>query len=156
MFVCSGTGDCSPNILLSPSSYASSYPGWRPLVSFSIKLKTTLISCGYLRYKLHLSLIWTMKAGCPQDSDYLRDHEWLWEHFPPDIRFHSVIVTADNVLTPDTLKLVNMHCSLHIYQGSAHFHSSFFTSTNLLRQQGARTDSSGTMSVTGGFKRIWK
>ena len=50
MFVCSGTEDCSPSILWSPSSYASSYPGWRPLVSFSTKLKTILISCGYLRY----------------------------------------------------------------------------------------------------------
>ena len=96
----------------------------------------------------------TTQSSCRQDSDYLRDHEWLWEHFPPDIRFHSVIVTADNVLTPDTLKLVNDHFLLHIYQGSAHFHSSFFTSTNLLRPQGARTDSSGTMSVTGGFKSL--
>ena len=52
------------------------------------------------------------QSSCRQDSDYLRDHEWLWEHFPPDIRFHSVIVTADNVLTPDTLKLVNMHYSV--------------------------------------------
>ena len=41
-----------------------------------------------------------------QDSDYLRNHEWLWENFPPDIRFHSVIITGDNVLKPETLKLV--------------------------------------------------
>ena len=44
-----------------------------------------------------------------QDSDYLRNHEWLWQHFPPDIRFHSVIVTGDNILTPEGLKLVKYY-----------------------------------------------
>jgi len=46
------------------------------------------------------------KLWIPQDSDYLRNHEWLWENFPPDIRFNSVILTADNVLTPDILKKI--------------------------------------------------
>ena len=49
-----------------------------------------------------------------QDSDYLKNHEWLWEKFPPDLRFHSVIVTGDNVLNPDTLKLL-----LHIHRAVA-------------------------------------
>jgi len=44
------------------------------------------------------------KLWIPQDSDYLRNHEWLWAHFPDDIRFNSVIITADNVLTPEVLK----------------------------------------------------
>ena len=45
-----------------------------------------------------------------QNSDYLRNHEWLWEEFPPDIRFHSVILTGDNMLSrAGLLQLLRIH-----------------------------------------------
>ncbi|XP_023328081.1 Niemann-Pick C1 protein [Eurytemora carolleeae] len=50
------------------------------------------------------------KLWIPQDSDYIRNHEWLWQNFPDDIRFHSVILTGDNVLTPEYIrKLYEVH-----------------------------------------------
>ena len=26
-----------------------------------------------------------------QDSDYIKDHQWLWKNFPTNTRFHSLI-----------------------------------------------------------------
>ena len=43
-----------------------------------------------------------------QNSDYIRNHEWLWANFPDDVRYHSVILTADNVLEPHTIQQVLM------------------------------------------------
>ena len=56
----------------------------------------------------NISLSFRFSHNTFQDSDYLRNHEWLWSNFPPDIRFHSVIVSSEeNILTPDTLRLVS-------------------------------------------------
>lgn len=44
------------------------------------------------------------KLWIPQESDFVKNSEWLWENFPPDLRFHSVIITADNVLEPSVIQ----------------------------------------------------
>ena len=55
-----------------------------------------------------------------QDSDYIRDHEWLWQNFPDELRFHSVIVTGDNVLTPEYVKKVDL--IMLLLQGTMYSH----------------------------------
>merc|ERR1711892_1406909 len=79
-----------------------------PLIFISITLMIPALSCiGLLKFKTENN---PYKLWIPQNSDYLRNHEWLWEHFPDDIRFNSVIITADNVLTPETMKkLLQVH-----------------------------------------------
>lgn len=53
------------------------------------------------------------KLWIPQDSDFVRNTEWLWDNFPQDSRFHSVIVTADNVLSPQVMKhILKIHRNL--------------------------------------------
>ena len=43
------------------------------------------------------------KLWIPKDSDFVKNTDWLWNHYPPNTRFHSVIVTAPNVLNPDVI-----------------------------------------------------
>ena len=46
------------------------------------------------------------KLWIPQSSDFVKNSNWLWKNFPPDSRFHSVIVEADDVLTPKVMRKV--------------------------------------------------
>jgi len=82
--------------------------GKYPLTFICITLLIpALSSIGLLKFKTENN---PYKLWIPQDSDYLRNHEWLWENFPDDIRFNSLILTADNVLTPHVLKkLLKIH-----------------------------------------------
>jgi len=79
-----------------------------PLTFIVITLLIPALSTiGLLKFKTENN---PYKLWIPQNSDYLRNHEWLWEHFPDDIRFNSVIITAENVLTPETMKkLMQIH-----------------------------------------------
>ena len=43
------------------------------------------------------------KLWIPKDSDFVKNTDWLWNHYPPNTRFHSVIVTAPNVLNPEVI-----------------------------------------------------
>jgi len=48
-----------------------------------------------------------MKLWIPQDSGFVENSDWLQEHFPNDIRFHSMILEhKDNVLTPQLIQWV--------------------------------------------------
>ena len=82
--------------------------GKYPLTFIFITLLIPALSyIGLLKFKTENN---PYKLWIPQNSDYLRNHEWLWENFPDDIRFNSLILTADNVLTPQTLKkLLQIH-----------------------------------------------
>lgn len=75
-----------------------------PMVSILACLLIPILSAiGLRNYKTENN---PYKLWIPKDSEYLRDSEWLWENFPPDIRLHSVIITAGNVLKPETLRLL--------------------------------------------------
>ena len=66
-------------------------------------LVTGLFGVGNLKYTPESN---PFKLWIPQNSDFVQNNNWLWQKFPPDTRFHSVIITADNVLTPKVLKHV--------------------------------------------------
>lgn len=42
----------------------------------------------------------------PSDSAFVKNYEWLQENYPPDSRYNNIIVSGDNVLTPEFLKLL--------------------------------------------------
>lgn len=44
-------------------------------------------------------LLWT-----PYGSPFLKDKKWIEENFPKDMRYESVIIEGDNVLTPDHIQ----------------------------------------------------
>ena len=66
-----------------------------------------VVLCGFLSIGLlnFTTEVNPYKLWIPSKSDFVRNTDWLWKNFPPDTRYHSVIVTADNVLKPD----VSMH-----------------------------------------------
>jgi len=102
---------CSSTIVNSLQSFfywygtlLARYPVKSILIALVIPLSCSL---GLLRFKTENN---PYKLWIPQDSDYIRDQEWLWQNFPDDIRFHSVILTGDNVLTPlHVQKLLEIH-----------------------------------------------
>lgn len=64
-----------------------------------------LLSIGLIKFDTEAS---PYKLWIPQNADFVINANWLWENFPSDTRYHSVIVTADNVLTPEVLQYVKM------------------------------------------------
>jgi len=52
-----------------------------------------------------------LKLWIPQESGFVKNSEWLQDHFPNDMRFHSMIVEhPHNVLTPDILRwMLQLH-----------------------------------------------
>ncbi|CAG7727935.1 unnamed protein product [Allacma fusca] len=47
------------------------------------------------------------KLWIPWNSEFVRDSDWLREHFPSPIRFHYAIIAADNILQPRVLHLLH-------------------------------------------------
>lgn len=47
-----------------------------------------------------------MRLWVPQDSEFVRDTEWMFEHFGQGLRMEGMILTADNVLEPEVLAKV--------------------------------------------------
>lgn len=45
----------------------------------------------------------------PEDSDILKNQDWVDENFPVKYRYNMIIVTAPNVLEPSVLKQVGFH-----------------------------------------------
>ena len=52
-----------------------------------------------------------IKLWIPSNSSQRRNTDWLWENYPPDLRFSSMIfVSEDNVLHPDVIRaMYNVH-----------------------------------------------
>ena len=54
-----------------------------------------------------------------QDSRIRQNSQWVDRHFSADVRYESVIVTADNVLTQDVLLFVSFTENLNIFYGQS-------------------------------------
>ncbi|XP_068974093.1 patched domain-containing protein 3-like isoform X2 [Bombus flavifrons] len=48
-----------------------------------------------------------VKLWVPQDSDFVRDTEWMFEQFEQGLRMENMILTADDVLEPEVLARLN-------------------------------------------------
>ena len=45
-----------------------------------------------------------VKLWIPSNSDYRLNNDWMFDNFPRDIRFNSIIFVADNVLKADVIR----------------------------------------------------
>jgi len=45
-----------------------------------------------------------IKLWIPQTSDFSLNYAWLWNHFPPELRQHSIILHSHDVLTPESIQ----------------------------------------------------
>ena len=69
-----------------------------PKKVISLILALVAISClGLLNFQTEANAI---KLWIPQGSDFAQNYDYLWSRYPPNIRTHSVIFTADNILQP--------------------------------------------------------
>lgn len=48
------------------------------------------------------------KLWIPRESSFALNTEWLRDNFPSPVRQSHVIITADNVLDPEVMKLVSI------------------------------------------------
>lgn len=48
-----------------------------------------------------------VKLWVPQDSDFVRDTDWMFKQFKQGLRIENMILTADNVLEPNVLTKLN-------------------------------------------------
>ena len=78
----------------------ASNPWWAILGCFVI---AGLSAIGLLEYRTENN---AFKLWIPDNSEFLENYNFLQEKFPPDTRFNNFIVAADNVLTPDVIRLV--------------------------------------------------
>ncbi|XP_023323071.1 uncharacterized protein LOC111697336 [Eurytemora carolleeae] len=62
---------------------------------------TGLCSIGFMFWKEESD---GLKLWQPQESEYTKQTIWLKENFPPDTRFCSILLLADNVLQPSVLQ----------------------------------------------------
>ena len=46
----------------------------------------------------------TLQLWIPDNSTSRMNMEWLWDNYPNDIRFHTMIFEADNVLDPKVIR----------------------------------------------------
>ena len=73
-----------------------------PFKTIAISLFTVfLCSLGLFRFNTEHDMV---KLWLPRDSDFAVNNEWLWNNFPPDLRFNSIIIKAKNVLTPEVVQ----------------------------------------------------
>ena len=74
----------------------------RPLTTILIcLLVTALAGIGLLRFEAENEGI---KLWIPEDSDFRQNNDWLFENFPRSARFGSLILVADDVLTPSVIQ----------------------------------------------------
>ena len=74
----------------------------KPLLTILICLLVTAIAgIGLLRFRAENEGI---KLWIPEDSDFRQNNDWLFENFPRSARFGSLILVADDVLTPSVIQ----------------------------------------------------
>ena len=47
-----------------------------------------------------------LKLWVPTTSHFVKNNRWLEENFPQDTRYNNVIITGENVLTPEMIIMV--------------------------------------------------
>ncbi len=62
-----------------------------------------LCSVGILKMRMENNGI---RLWIPEDSSQRINNEWLWENFPPELRFSTMLFVADNVLDPDVIRVM--------------------------------------------------
>ena len=45
-----------------------------------------------------------IKLWIPEDSSQRINTDWLWDKYPPELRFASMIFVAENVLEPEVIR----------------------------------------------------
>lgn len=56
-----------------------------------------------------------VRLWVPQNSDFVHDTEWMFQHFEHGLRMENMIITADNVLEPENLAMVFTFISIILY-----------------------------------------
>lgn len=103
----------------------ASLPPWTHVLRYGGKVSSYPLSFSLVFYLLCGvfcgGMYWYREEGnpyklwIPQDSDFVRNTEWLWDNFPPEMRIHSVIITSEtNVLEPEVMEAVSSFC--HSFQ----------------------------------------
>eukprot|EP00095_Tigriopus_kingsejongensis_P012251 snap_masked-scaffold472_size162276-processed-gene-0.4 protein:Tk12251 transcript:snap_masked-scaffold472_size162276-processed-gene-0.4-mRNA-1 annotation:"hypothetical protein DAPPUDRAFT_306990" len=96
--------------LSSDSAYGLKVSRWPLSFTLASLLVCSLCMLGLLNYSEEGN---PYKLWIPQNSDFVRNTDWLWTNFPPDLRFHSVIIKADNVLEPSVIQhILKIHDSV--------------------------------------------
>ena len=78
--------------------YVSKYNYLFILLCFLI---TALSTIGLLKLRMENNGI---KLWIPKDSSQRINTDWLWDNYPPELRFASMIFKAPNVLEPDVIR----------------------------------------------------
>ena len=73
-----------------------------PVIVVSL-LVTGLGAAGLASIRLENNAI---KLWIPQQSDFTRNYNWLYDNHPPEFRQHSIIVHGEDILTPEAIQKV--------------------------------------------------
>lgn len=55
----------------------------------------------FLHWETNIVRLWN-----PDDSESGDNFKWLWKNHPPDLRRHSILFQAENILNRESLKKV--------------------------------------------------
>jgi len=82
--------------------WLGSFTSRKPHIVIALSLILTAIGCAGLPFlQMENNAI---KLWIPQESDFSLNYAWLWSNFPPEVRIHSIIIHADDVLTPEVIQ----------------------------------------------------
>lgn len=76
-------------------------------------LMSAICGLGMIRFELKDS---SAPIWIPENSAVLQNQEWVEDNFPLKYRYNLIIITADNVLSPDVLKQVRHYGSTDLLQ----------------------------------------
>ena len=100
-----GDGSLKEAVLLKMEDFFQWYGqlvATKPLITILLcLLVTALAGVGLLRFQAENEGI---KLWIPEDSDFRQNNDWLFENFPRSARFGSLILVAEDVLTPSVIQ----------------------------------------------------
>ena len=64
---------------------------------------TGLCSIGLLNFTRESTGV---KLWIPENSEFRKNSDWLWENYPPSMRFSTMIFVADNILEADNIRVM--------------------------------------------------
>ena len=75
-------------------AWYGSFVARRPLTMISVCLIVTgLAMIGLMNYRTENN---RFKLWIPDNSDFIKNYEWLEENSPPDVRFNSMILASES------------------------------------------------------------